>query len=175
MRCQLRNVHFLSTKLIFILCVSNCKDAFLCILLLLLFDKQWIPWTILSNYLLISLSNYLQYNPPMVSQAEIKKPSMNKDKIQIRGNIAAGWGVALQASGGLFLVLLLHDTQGWDLSTAIAVHEAAGLVLATHVQAPRRHSICKRMFPSQICLIWHKSGLLTEVCGRLRPKAKQAG
>lgn len=72
-------------------------------------------------------------------------------------------------------MLLLHDSQGWDISTAIAEHEAAGLVLATRIPAPCRQSICKRLFLSQICLIWHKSGLLTEVCCRLRPKEKQAG
>lgn len=57
---------YLIVKLIFLLCISDCKDTFLCILLLLLFDKHQLPWTVLNNDL-ISSSNDSQRYPRIPS------------------------------------------------------------------------------------------------------------
>lgn len=72
-------------------------------------------------------------------------------------------------------MLLLHDSLGWDLLTAIAVHETAGLVLALCFQAPCGHSIHRRLLLSQLLFNLAQIRAVTEVCCRLKPKEKQAG
>jgi len=72
-------------------------------------------------------------------------------------------------------VLLLHDSLGWDLPTATAVHETAGLVLAVCFQALRGHSISRRLLLSQLSFNLSQTRAATEFYCRLKPKGKQAG
>lgn len=151
MRCQLGDVWFLSIKLIFILCISNCKDALLCVLLLLLFGKQTLPWTILSNDLLISWSNYLQCNP-WFSRQKMGNPAWIGSKSRLFLGLFAPW---LPGMG------LVHSNScAWNGSTGFS------RVLS---------GIHRRLLLSQLSFNLAQIRAVTEVSCRLKPKEKQAG
>lgn len=89
-------------------------------------------------------------------QTKVWKARMNRVKDQSRGNISGGWGTALQEFGRLFQWLFRMELR----STAVAVHETAGLLLGMSSQASHRRNHARGCYRFSLCLIRHKPELL---------------
>lgn len=131
-----------NSKIDFLICVPDCKDTILCILILLLFDKHQFPWTVLINDLIRS-SNDLQCNPQVSSQKPGNSAGIGSKswlgEIQL-------WGRCCPLAIGRFFSVA---SLGWVLSSAVGL--AAALCFQGQIHARCCWASFRLTWHNQVC------------------------